>query len=206
MRVALLLASLLPAVAAPRIVYTKAFPGSTPPWAQIALERDGKAVYKEAPDDEQPIKFALPQEDADVIFALADKLNHFKDPLESGLKVANMGSKTLRWEDGGTHQEATFNYSQNEDCRVIHDWFEKMNETQQLYIAVERTVKYDKLGANKALLQLQALMERNRLTGGAHFLPLLERVIKNDSFLNMARDRAANLAEWIKNPKPRPQP
>ena len=72
--------------------------------------------------------------------------------------------------------------------------------------AVERSVKYDKLGANKALLQLQALMERNRLAGGAHFLPLLERVVKNESFLNMARDRAAILVEWIKNPKPRPQP
>jgi hypothetical protein len=209
-RLALVLAaSLLQASAllqaSPRIVYTKAFPGSAPPWAQIAVERDGKAVYREAPDDEQPIKFALTQEDTDAIFALAEKLNHFKDPLESGLKVANMGTKTLRWDDGGKGQEVSFNYSQNEDCRAIHDWFEKMNETQQIYIAVERTVKYDKLGANKALLQLQALMEKNRFSGGLHFLPLLERVVKNETYLNMARDRASMLIDWIKDPKLRPQ-
>ena len=35
------------------------------------------------------------------MFELAERLDHFKKPLESGLKVANMGEKTLRWEGGG---------------------------------------------------------------------------------------------------------
>jgi len=191
--------------AEPRIVYSKVFQGSIPPWVQITFERDGKAVYKESPDDEQPIRFDLKKEDADAIFALAGKLNHFKDPLESGLKVANMGMKTFRWEDGGQTQEAKFNYSQVDDARLLLEWFEKMTNTQQIYIAVERSVKYDKLGANRALLQLQALMERDRLAGGAHFFPLLERVVKNSSFLNMDRERAGTLIDWIKNGRPKPQ-
>ncbi len=192
-----------PLLAEPRIVYSKVFPGSVPPWVQIAFERDGKAVYKESPDDEQPLKFALDKESADKIYALADKLERFKTPLESGLKVANMGMKTFRWEEGGESREVKFNDSQDETARQLLDWFEKMTESEQLLISVERSVRYDKLGANKALLQLQAAMEKGRLVGGAQFLPMLDRVIKNDSFLNMARDRASALAEAIRNPVPK---
>ena len=33
------------------------------------------------------------------------------------------------------------------------------------------------------------------------FLPLLDRVVKNESYLNMARDRAGAIAETIRNGK-----
>lgn len=203
MRFAWALLAAIPVLAQPRLVYSKSFPGSVPPWVQITLERDGKAVYKESPDDEQPLKFEMSKEETDQIYALAGKLEFFKNPLESGLKVANMGMKTFRWEDGSKSQEQKFNYSQDETARALQDWFEKMTEAEQLFIAVERAVRYDKLGANKALLQLQAAMERGRLVGGAQFLPMLDRVIKNESFLHMARERASALADSIRNPKPK---
>ena len=47
------------------------------------LERDGDGEYKEAPDDEQPLKFQLAEADTDEIFGLAEKLDRFKRPLES---------------------------------------------------------------------------------------------------------------------------
>lgn len=201
MRFALALAAVLPVFAEPRLIYSKAFPGSVPAWVQISFERDGKAVYKESPDDEQPLKFELSKEETAQVFTLAEKLEWFKNPLESGLKVANMGMKTFRWEDGGKSQEQKFNYTQDETARQLLDWFDRMTESEQLYIAVERAVRYDKLGAHKALLQLQASMERGRLVGGAQFLPMLDRVIKNESFLHMARERAAVLAASIRQPK-----
>jgi hypothetical protein len=46
-------------------------------------------------------------------------------------------------------------------------------------------------------------MERNRVVGGEQFLPLLDRVIKNDSYLNMARERAASIAAVIRAGKPK---
>ena len=205
MRFVWALLAAVPALAQPRLVYSKSFPGSVPPWVQITLERDGKAVYKESPDDEQPLKFEMSKEETSQIYGLAEKLEYFKNPLESGLKVANMGMKTFRWEDGAKSQEQKFNYSQDETARALQDWFEKMTESEQLFIAVERAVRYDKLGANKALLQLQAAMERGRLVGAAQFLPMLDRVIKNESFLHMARERAGVLADSIRNPKPKEQ-
>ncbi|MCC6588867.1 MAG: hypothetical protein IT168_19380 [Bryobacterales bacterium] len=187
--------------AEPSIVFTKAFPGSHPPYVEIIVERDGKAVYKEAADDDQPIRFLLKKPEVDEIYQLAEKLDHFKQPLESGLKVANMGMKTFRWVDGAAKTEVKYNFSQDLNARALQEWFEKMTETEQHYIALERTVKFDKLGANKAILQMQAAMERNRLVALEQFLPLLDRVIKNDSYLNMARERAAGIAEAIRNPK-----
>jgi hypothetical protein len=191
------------ASAEPSIFFSKSFPGSVPPYVEIVLERDGKAVYKEAPDDDQPIKFQMSKAEADEIFALAEKVEHFKRKLESGLKVANMGEKTLRWQDGANRSETKFNFTQDLDGRAIQEWFEKMTESEQHYIALERSVKFDKLGANKAILQLQAAMERNRLVALEQYIPLLERVVKNESYLNMARERAANLIETIRKPKPK---
>lgn len=189
--------------AEPHIVYSKSFPGSTPAFVSIELARDGQCVYKEAVDDEQPAKFKIAQEEADEIYALAGKLGHFDRPLESGLKVAFMGEKSFRWVDGEKKTEQKFNYTQDEDANKLLDWFEKMTMTEQHYFMLERTVKFDKLGVHKALLQLEASWDKRRLVAIDQFLPLLDRVAKNSSYLNMARERAAALAEVFRNP-PKP--
>jgi hypothetical protein len=190
--------------AEPRIFYSKAFPGSSPPYMEITLEKDGKAVYKESPTDEAPVRFEITREEADQIFALADKLDRFGRPLESGLKVANMGKKTYRWEaDPAGKREVAYNYSTDLDAQAIQDWFERMNESVMLYLNLERAVRFDRLGANKALLLLHAAMDRNRLVALPHFLPLLDRIVRNESYLNMARERAALLAGIIRAGKPK---
>lgn len=202
MKLAILILFAAAAFAQPRIVFSKSFPGSAPPWVEITLERDGKAVYKESPDDQQPLPFQLKKEETDQIFELAGKVDHFKRTLESGLPVAKMGEKTFRWLDGTAKHEATFNYTQDADAQTLLQWFEKMTETEQHFIAVERAVKFDKLGTNKALLRMQAAMERDRLVGLDQFLPLLQRVAKNSSFLHMDQDRAKTLIDWIQNGRP----
>ena len=184
--------------AAPRITFIKEFPGSVPAYVGITVERTGEAVYTEAPKDDYPIKFKLQPAEADEIFTLAGKLENFKRPLESGLKVANMGMKTFRFEDGAARSETKFNYSLDEDAKTILDWFEKISESEQHFIRLERTVKYDKLGVNQALLLFQISFDRKRIVAAEQYLPLLDRVAKNDTYLNMARERAAGLADIIR--------
>lgn len=198
---ALLLAAASALAGAPRIVYTKSFPGSMPAYVWISVEKDGSATYKEADDDPNPVKLQLDARDAAAIFDLADKLEHFEQPLESGLKVANMGIKTFRWEDGSEKREVKFNYSLDENARLLQDWFEKITETEQRFFTLERAVKYDKLGVNDALLQLHILWDQKRVVAPQQFLPLLDRVAKNDSYLHMARERAALLADAFRNNK-----
>jgi hypothetical protein len=199
---ALILTAVASAADGGAIFYSKHFPGSAPAYASVELQHDGTAVYKESPDDEQPINFKLPPSETNEIFALAGKLDYFKRPLESNLKVANMGEKTLRYENGTEKHEVKFNFSLDENAKLLLDVFERITETQQLLFDLERTVKFDKLGVQKSLLQLEAAWDRKRLVGPERFLPLLDRVVKNDSYLNIARDRAAGLASVFRNPKP----
>jgi len=203
MRVAALLFvfSLLQAQTIPKVIFSKSFPGSTPAYVRIEIAKDGSAIYKESPTDENPIKFQIGQDSAAAIFALCEKLDHFKRPLESGLKVAFMGEKTLRYEDGPEAHEVKFNYSQDEDAHAIMDWFERLSETQLYYFDLERTLRFDKLGVNKSLLQIEAAMDRKRIVGPERFLPLLDRVAKNESYLHMARERAAMMADQLRKPK-----
>lgn len=177
----------------PRIIYSKSFPGSTPAYVEIHLERDGAVTYLEKPDDDRPLNFRLAPLEADEIFKLAEKLDHFKRPLESGLSVARMGEKTFQWVNGEERSKQTFNYSLEADARALQDWFEKVTETEMHLFALERTVRFDKLGVNKALLQLEASWDKKRLLAVKQFEPLLKRVINNESYLHMDRERAEKL-------------
>jgi predicted DCC family thiol-disulfide oxidoreductase YuxK len=184
--------------AAPRITYVKSFPRSTPAYVEIRVEQGGQAQYREAADDENPLKFALTPAERDGIFDLAAKLDHFSRPLESNLKVAFTGTKTFRWEDGNQKHEVQFNYSQDAVAQQLWDWFERITESEIRLITLERAARFDKLGVNQALLQLQAVHEHNRLVAGSQFLPVLDRISKNESYIHMARTRAASLAEAIR--------
>ena len=193
--------------AEPRLVFTKSFPGSVPAYVEITVEKGGATVYKEAPDDNNPISIQLAQADSNKMFALADSLDRFTRPLESGLKVAFMGKKTFRYEDGAPDpkqpRQAEFNYSSDLNAQALLDWFERIAETERDFIELERTVKYDKLGVQNALIQIQATRDQKRLVDPQQFLPLLDRVVKNESYLHMARERASFFADEIRAlPKP----
>lgn len=192
---------LLAVVAAgPSIFYSKSFPGSVPAYVEITVTRDGAVVYKEKPDDDQPVKLKLKPEEADAIFGLADKLGRFAHKLESGLPVAKMGEKTFRWVEDKPVNEQKFNYSTDENCRELQEWFEKIVETEMHLFALERTARFDKLGVNKALLQLEASWDKKRLVALDQFYPWLNRIIKSESYINMARERAEKLLATFQAP------
>jgi hypothetical protein len=196
-------ASALAFAADPRIVYTKSFPGSVPAYAKITVLANGEATYQEA-NDEEPEKFMLEPAFAATIFELAGKLDHFDRPLESGLKVAKMGDKTFRWEDGAAGTEAKFNFSNDLDARALQDWFERITEAERIYADLERTVRFDRLGVDEVLVRMTKVWDQKRLVAGKQFLPLLDRVAKNDSFLHMARERAASLGDGIRGLRANP--
>jgi len=181
-----------------RIVYTKVFPGSTPAYASITIDRSGAATYKEAADDDDPEKFQIEDAATKQIFDLADRLDHFKRPLESGLKVANMGMKTFHWDDGAAGTEAKFNHTNDENATAMQDWFERIAECERLALDLRRAIRHDKLGVNQAVINVQAEWDRKRLIGSTQFLPLLDQVAKNETYIHMARERAAQLVDAIR--------
>jgi hypothetical protein len=191
-------ASLAFAQSAPRVIYTKSFPGSVPAYVSITLDRAGAVLYKEDPKDDDPEKFQMEPDSTAAIFELAGKLDHFKRPVESGLKVANMGSKTFRWEDVSAPSEVKFNYSTDLDAQALQAWFERITESERAFLELRLTIRHDKLGVHQSLLNIEALWNQKRLVAAAQFLPLFDRVAMDETFLNIARQRAANLADAVR--------
>jgi hypothetical protein len=187
--------------AEPRLVFTKSFPGSTPAYVEISVEKTGAALYKEDPKDENPLQFKLSEAETAALFAVGDKVSRSPASLESGLKVAFMGKKTFRWEGGAAVKEATFNYSEDLEAKALLDWFERISETERALIDLETTVRFDKLGVQDSILRIEVTRDQKRLVAEEQFLPLLDKVVNNEKFLHIARSRAAALAESIRAAK-----
>ena len=194
-------AGTLAAAGGPRVIYSKSFPGSFPAYTQITLDQEGNAEYREAPNDDQPLTFKLQPADVHEVFALVAKLDYFQRPLESPAKVAFMGTKTFRYEGGGHTSEVKFNFSEDPDARALADWFDRMVESALRRIDLERAAKYDHLGVVKALVELQIDMDGKRVVALDQFLPILDRIAKNEMYMHTARERAADIADSIRNPK-----
>lgn len=181
-----------------RLIFVKKFPQSDPPYVGITIQQSGAGSFDSEPNDDRPVSFQLSPQETTALFALADKVD-LSHPLESPLKVANMGMKTIRYEKDSKAASQTFNFTENLDARALAEWFENISETEQCFLTLERTAKYEKIGVNDALLHLQTVWENKHLVASQQFLPLLDRVAKGESYMNMARERAANLARTFRS-------
>jgi hypothetical protein len=184
----------------PRVSFVKVFPGSVPDYIGIVVDRTGAGEYREAEDEDDPVRFQLGEAEAAEIFALVDSLENFRQPLESvrAKKVAFMGTKTFRLENGGEKNEVKFNFTENLAARSLVDWFERIALSEQHLISLERAARFDKLGVLKALLLLEASMDRKRLVALEQYLPLLDRIAGNQTYMHTARARATGIAEAIR--------
>jgi len=194
----LILAALGSAQEVPRITFSKSFPGSAPAFFAITVEPTGVSSYNESRDPDNAEKLQLDATVASEMFQIADRLDHFNKPLESGMKVANMGEKTLRWEGGGATSESKFNYSTNEDAKLLADQFEAIAVCAQTLLELRRAIRHDRLGVNAAVLKIQSLWNAKRLVTTADFLPVLDRVANDEVYIHMARERAAQIADAIR--------
>ena len=195
--IGILAAAALAAAGEPRLVLSKRFPRSVPEFAELRITPDGQVEYREKPD-EDPLLLRLTTAEAQSVFETAKHCDNFSRPLESGLKVAFMGDKLFRWEDGDEHHEVHFNFTQDLNGQAMLDWYERIVESIGLRLDLERAARYDPLGVNQAVLQLEAAYDNKRLVAKEQYLPMLDRVAKNERYMRMARERAARLADAIR--------
>jgi hypothetical protein len=184
------------ALGTPRVTFIKSFPGSVPAYVSISVDKAGNFEYKEAADDDRPLTSTLPPADTAKLFSLAEQLGYFKSPVESGLKVANTGKKTFRYEpESGPATETVFNYSVQIPAQQLLAQFEKISSTEQAWVYLDRTVHFDHLGVNQALSLVESLWLNKELVSPQQFLPLLTRITKQESIMHLARERAAKLKD-----------
>jgi hypothetical protein len=180
----------------PKLIFTKSFPGSVPEYVRLDIDRTGAFEYRESAKDNQPLRAQLPNSDTAALFSMAEKLGYFKSPLESGLKVANTGKKTFRYEnESGSPTEVSFNYSTNETAQQLLDRFEQIAATERAYLELDRTMRYDRLGVNDALAEIESIWLKKQLAAPEQFVPLLTRIASHEAFMHMVRERAAKLKD-----------
>jgi hypothetical protein len=198
---ALLVAVAAAAAAPAKLTFTKAFPGSVPEYCSVEIDNTGALIYKESPTDDQPIKAQVSESDITPLFDLAQQLEFFKSPIESGLKVANTGKKTFRYESAeGKAAEVVFNYSTIVAAQQLLDRFENIAATERARIDLDRTVHFDHLGINDSLAQVEELWIKKQLIAPSQFVPLLTRITSRESIMHLARERAARLKDEFQTP------
>ena len=178
-----------------RLFFSRDFPGSTPAYFEVELTPEGKAIYREEPDDEEPWIFTLREHETRLIFQLVNKLDGLRRPIRSDRKVAFTGDKILRY--GAV--EVKYVYTEDADAKALEGWFLRMAESATHLFTLERTVQFDRLGVNKMLLYFQTSFDKNRIVASHEFLPILRKVASGKRFVHIAQARAAALVERIES-------
>jgi len=191
-----------PASSGARLTFRRIFKSSTPEFIEISIREDSdEANYeiRQLDDDPGAAKFQVSPALRAKMFALAQQLNRFQaQDLDVHRKIANLGEKTFRWEQGSETHEVKFNYTLNSTASQLLQIFEGLARQQELLTLLERRMKYDRLGINDALLQFETELNRKLLPEPERALPTLDQIAGDARFVEVGRQRARNLAERIR--------
>ena len=184
--------------------YRRIFKSSTPEFIEIKIsEGSDAATYEIRQLDEDPgaTPFEVSHALRAKIFELISQLHYFKGiDLDIHRKIANLGEKTFRWEQGAESGEVKFNYTINTEASQLLQICEGLARQQELVDLLQRRIKYDRLGVNDALLQLETDLSKGVFPEPELLLPLLDQISNDYRFVEIARQRARALAEKIRHP------
>lgn len=187
---------------AAKTTFRRIFQGSSPEFIEIAVREDSSAATFEIRQmDEDP--GSQPFEVSDTlrakIFALAGELNHFQgQDLDVHRKIANLGEKSFRWEQGTVTHETKFNYTLNASATQLLQIFEGLARQQEHFALLTRRMRYDRLGIYDALLQFESDLNRGLMPEPQRLVPLLDQISSDSKFVDVARQRARSLADRLR--------
>jgi len=193
--------AILTAAQPAKVTFRRIFQGSTPEYIELTIRDDSKtATYEIRQMDDDP--GSLPFEVSDglraKIFDLTAQLHNFQGlDLDVHRKIANLGEKTFRWEQGGVVHETKFNYTLNQAASQLLQIFEGLARQQEHYELLTRRMRYDRLGIYDALLQLETDFNRGLLPEPQRLVPLLDQIATDTRFVDVARQRARMLEDRI---------
>ena len=183
--------------------YRRVFKSSSPEFIEIKInESSDQSTYeiRQLEDDPGALPFEVSGALRSKIFELVGELNYFRgQDLDVHRKIANLGEKTFRWERGGEVNEVRFNYTVNTAATQLLQICEGLARQQELIELLQRRMKYDRLGVNDALLQLDTDISKGVLPEPQRVLPILDQIAGDYRFVDIARQRARALAERIRH-------
>ncbi len=185
----------------PTITFRKVFKSSYPEFVEIKVTESGTGTFdiRQLDESPNPQPLRLSHQLAQRIFQLAATLHDFQGMvLEAHRRIANLGQKTFRYDNGGETHEATFNYTLNDSANQLLDIFEGISREEGDISDLRRTMRYDRLGVNDVLLQVQNDYNQKLLPEPEQLLSTLDAIANDDQIINIARDRARKLAGHIR--------
>lgn len=187
------------------ITYRRVFKGSNPEFIELKVSDDAQASYdiRQLADDADPQSLDISQALANRIFQLADQVHNFENAdFDVHHKMADLGEKTFRYQNGAMVHETKFNYTINRDASQLEMIFEGLAEQQQDLLKLEQKLKYDHLGVNDVLRQFEIDLDHRILPEPQRFLPVLDRIGDNAQLVDIARQRARAIAQRIRTSAP----
>lgn len=187
---------------APTIIYRKVFKSSYPEYVQIKVSQNGAATYdiRQLDEESEPVAFQINAPLAQRIFDLASKLHNFQGAdLDIHRRIANLGEKTFQYTKGSEIHEVKFNYTLDDSATQLLNIFEGLARQESDLSNLQRVMRYDHLGVNDALVQIEADYNSKTFPEPERLLGALDQVSADDKFIDIARQRARTLASHIRN-------
>jgi hypothetical protein len=184
------------------ITYRKIFKSSYPEFVELKVNDSGSGSYdiRQLSDESSPQPMELDAEIVQKIFDLAAKLHNFDGiELEMHRRIANLGEKTFRYDRGAETHQVKFNYTLDRSAEQLLQIFETLARQQSDLFDLQRTMRYDRLGVNDVLRQIEKDYDANLLPEPQRFLASLDQLGADTHFIDIARDRARALAARIRS-------
>lgn len=194
------------AVPLPTVNFSLDFPGSDPEHYSITVSSDGHGGYKSdgklavqrEAGAEDEFDFALSPATARQIFDLAKRAHYFEKDVDAKKNVASTGVKTLTYQDGTKQTKATYNYSTIAAVQALTRLFQDLSSTLEFGRRLQYSYRYQKLALNEQLTNMEQAINDNRLGDISPVLPILDKIAKDPSVINVARSRAMRIAARAK--------
>jgi hypothetical protein len=184
------------------ITFRKVFKTSYPEFVEIKINQAGSGTYdiRQLDEDANPQPFEVSAPLAQRIFALAAKLNNFQNvDLDVHRRLANLGAKTLLYQKGAEKHETDFNYTLDDTATQLVNIFEGLARQTTDLSDLVRTMRYDHLGVNDVMQQIERDYNNKLLPEPERLLPTLDQLAADEKFIDIARTRARNLATRIRS-------
>jgi hypothetical protein len=196
-------ASAAPETVPPVITFTQAWSDATPPFYSIAADSTGRTTYHSTPradntGDPYDLRFNLSQQTRARLFDLARQLNYFHGNFDfKKSRIAYTGTKTLRFQNGKDDNITNYNWSDNLKMQQVTKIFQNISETIELGRVIADKYRFDKLGVDAEMRKLEDAEKGQRTAELQAIQPILSRIAKDSSLMNITRRRAEQLLAKI---------
>lgn len=184
------------------ITYRKVFKSSYPEFVEIKIDQSGAGTcdIRQLDEEASPQPFEIDAALVQRIFDLTAKLHNFQGvDLEVHRRLANLGEKTFVYEKGADKHQTVFNYTLDDSATQLVNIFEGLARQTLDISDLTRTMRYDHLGVNDVLQQIEKDYNNKLLPEPDRLLPTLDQLAGDEKFIDIARTRARVLAGRIRS-------